>query len=358
MEKSILCSRCLKNTGLRREAAKFGAGTNDACSHCGKRGGTKLDRPEVMVLFRTFYCYGSEAATYLPQVFVEGGAKDEDVQLEESAQTDYNLLKELLGLALRRHTPHLYEMGFTEIRSEIDKVLDQDPSSAPEETAECLRKNLRKLLATGFDYELRDNETVYRARISPARPLEPIEYDSPPSEKAVPNRIAGAGDRIFCGSLNIETCLIEIRHIDDLIHHKIFVASLKSKGALKLIDFTERTEKPRLPELDITLRAFFQANQSSYHLTQLLSGFARGQGYDGIVYPSAMECIAGNKGAWKNVAIFGAPVSENKLIVESINRVLVRNIVDKFDLGPAWDDGERGNHLAPFMRGWANRAGL
>jgi len=137
-----------------------------------------------------------------------------------------------------------------------------------------------------------------------------------------------------------------------LIHHKIFVASLRSKGTLKLIDFTEQDEKRRSAELKITLQAFFQANQNSYHLTQLLSGFARGQGYDGIVYPSAMECIAGNKGAWKNVAIFGAPVSENKLIVESINRVLVRNIVNNFDLGPAWNDVERGNHLAPFLKGW------
>jgi len=216
MGKSILCSRCFKNMGLRREAAKFGPGTNDACSYCGKPDGTKLDSPAVLALFRTFYCYRSEAATYLPPVFVEGDSIDEDVQFEESAQTDYDPLKKFADLALRRNTPHAYEMGFTEIRSEIDIVLGQDPSLAPEETAERLRTNLRKLLASGFDYELRDDETVYRARISPERPLEPNEYDSPPSEKAIPNRIARSGNRVFCGSLNIETCLMEIRHISTI----------------------------------------------------------------------------------------------------------------------------------------------
>jgi hypothetical protein len=343
--------------GLRREAAKFGLGTNDTCSRCGKQGGTKLDRRAVEELFRNFYCYGSQAAIYLPRVFTEGGNEDDDIQLEQSAQTDYELLKQLSGLTLRRHTPHVYEMGFTEIRSEIDEVLGQDPSSASEETAARLRQNLRRLLEAGFEYEMQDGERIYRARISPAEPTEPTEYDSPPSEKAIPNRIAVAGDRIFCGAFNIETCLIEIKpHIDDLIHHKIFVAALKSNGTLKLIDFTGRTEKPRLPELEFTLQAFFQANQNSYHLTQLLSHFVRRQGYDGIVYPSAMECTARDKGTWKNVALFGAPVTEKKLIIESINRVLIRSVANSFDLGPAWDDNTMGNHLAPYLKGWVKRA--
>jgi len=294
---------------------------------------------------------------YLPRVFTEGGAEDDDIQLEQSAQADYNLLKKLSGVTLRRHTPHIYEMGFTEIRSEIEEVLRQDPSSAPEETAERLRKNLRKLLAGGFDRELQSEETVYRARISPERPSDPREYDSPPSDKSAPNRVAVRGDRIWCGAFNIETCLVEIKpHIDDLIHHKIFVASVKPRGTLRLVDFAARTEKPRSPELDITLQAFFQANQNSYHLTQLLCRFARHQGYDGVIYPSAMECVGGDKGAWKNVAFFGAPILEGKLVIESINRVLIRNVANTFDLGPAWDDEVKGNYLAPYLKGWLKRA--
>jgi hypothetical protein len=357
MEIPALCSHCLKNEGLRREAAKFGPGTADACSRCGTRGGTKLDRPAVEELFRRFYCYGSQAAVYLPRVFTEGGKEDDDIQVEQSAQTDYNLLKEISGLTLRRHTPHLYELGFTEIRSEIEEILAQDPSSAPEEAAKVLKKNLHNLLEAGADYEMQERERLYRARISPACPLDPGDYDSPPSEKAVPNRIAVAGDRVLCGAFDIETCLVEIKpHIDDMIHHRIFVASLKPVGVLRLIDFTRRTQTAKSPALDTTLHAFFEANQSSYHLTQLLSRFARSRGYDGIVYPSAMECISGNKESWRNIAIFGAPIAGNRLVVESINRVLVRNVTHSFDLGPVWDDDTKGNQLAPYLKGWLKRA--
>jgi len=293
---------------------------------------------------------------YLPRVFSEGDG-DDDIQLEKSAQTDYELLKKLSGLSIRRYTPRLYEMGFTEIRSDLDDALRQDPTSASEEAAEKLRKAIRKLLESGFEYEMQDGERIYRARISPAHPLEPTEYDSPPAEKATANRIAVAGDRTFCGAFNIQTCLAEIKpHIDDLIHHKIFVASLKSISKLKLIDFTERPGRSGSPELNLTLRAFFEANQHSYHLTQFLSGFARSQKYDGLIYPSAMECTAVHRGTWKNIALFGAPISENKLSVESVNRLLVRSVAHEFDLGPAWDENTKGNHLAFYLKAWIKRA--
>lgn len=357
MEEPVLCSNCLKNEGLRREAAKFGPSTADSCLRCGTRGGSKLDRPAVEELFRRFYCYGSQAAVYLPRVFTDGGHEDDDIHLEQSAKNDYDGLKEVSGLRLRRHTPHIYEMGFTEIRSDIEEVLAQDPSSASEETAEILRKNLRILLEAGTDYEMQEGERLYRARISPARPLDLSEYDSPPTEKTVPNRIGVKGDRVWCGAFDIGTCLIEIKpHIDDVIHHRVFVASLKAVGILKMIDFTRWREGTKSAALDITLDAFFQANQSSYHFTQLLGSFARSRGYDGVVYPSAMECIAENKKRWRNVALFGGPVAEKRLAIESINRILIRNVNYSFDLGPAWDDDTKGNYLAPYLKGWLRRA--
>lgn len=357
MDELVFCSLCFMNIGLRREAEKYAEGTDDVCANCGKRGGAKLDKAAAEELFRNFYCRASQAARYLPQVFVEGGDKENGIRFEESAQTDLEVLQKISGVTLRRNTPDLPLLGLTEIRLRIDEILAKNPHSAPEADAALLRQCLRRLMEAGSEYELQNNEFIYRARISPAHPLEPCEYDAPPVEKAKPNRIAGIGDRVFCGASSIETCIIEIRpHIDDLIHNRIFVASLKPNGRLKLIDFTHRPENSNSPELDCTLQAFFEANPSSYHLTQLLSSFAKRHGYDGILYPSAMECIAGNKDVWRNVALFDAPISEGKLRLQSINRVLIRNVVNNFDLGPAWEDGSRGNHLAPFLQGWRDRA--
>jgi len=353
---SILCSRCFKNTGLRREAAKVGLATNDPCPHCGSAGGSKLDGRSIVELFRNFYCYGSPAAMYLPDVFIEGGADEDDIQLEQSARADYNLLKEYAHPRLRRSTPHLPDLGLTDIRSDIDQTLARDSTSASDETNERLKNDLRRLLQVASRYEMQEGETLYRARISPARPLATSEFDSPPCENAIPNRIAGAGKRVLCGSFDIETCIFEIRpDIDDVIHHKIFVASLKSVGKLNLIDFSTLMRDQKSGEVNLTIRAFFEANQTSYHLTQLLSSFAKSQGYDGIVYPSAMKCTQADNRAWRNVAVFGAPIAEDKLRVESINRLLIRNVSYSFDLGPAWDDETGGNQRAPYLRGWLKR---
>jgi hypothetical protein len=364
MEKFILCSLCFKNTGLRREAVKFGLDTNDACPNCGKRSGTKLNRVAVTELFSVFYCNGSRAAAYLPPVFIKGFSEYEDIRFEQSAREDYELLKRISGLALRRNSPKTHiHLGFTDTRSQIEMILFEDPATESEEVVERLREKFHKLIEAGSEYELRDSETVYRARISPEHPLEVSEYDSPPIEKVVPNRITYAGHRVFCGAFNIEPCLFEIRpQIDDLIRYKIFVASFKPRIPLRLIDFTMRKDKSKMPavtplsDLDITLQAFFQADDQSYHLTQLLSAFVWKQGYDGIVYPSAMECISGYEEIWKNIALFGSPVSDKKLLIESINRVLLNNVMYNFDLGPAWDDNEGDGVLAPFRKGWINRA--
>jgi hypothetical protein len=145
--------------------------------------------------------FGSQAAMYLPRVFTEGD-DDNDIQLEESARTDYELLKKLTGLSIRRHTPRLYELGFTEIRSDIDDVMRQDPASASEEDAEKLRRAFRKLLDSGFEYEMQKGGQIYRARIAPNNPLDHSEYDSPPSAKIVANRVAAPGERILCGAFH------------------------------------------------------------------------------------------------------------------------------------------------------------
>jgi hypothetical protein len=292
---------------------------------------------------------------YLPRVFTEG-SPDGGIRYEQTAQRDYELLERAIDIGLRRNTPHTYDLGLTEIRSAIEQVLAQDPTSAPDKTAQELRTNLCKLLEIGSDYELQPEETIYRARIAPAKPLDFSEYDSPPPELAKPNRVAAEGDRVLCAAFDVETCLVEIRpDIDDIIHHRICVASLKSRCPLKLIDFATQTDGPRIPEVHNTLHAFFDPNRYSYHLTQLLSRFVKSRGYDGMIYPSAMECTTGSKHTWRNLALYGAPIAEKKFSIQSVNRVLIRTVVNMFDLGPVWDDGTKGNHLAPYLKGWIGR---
>ena len=351
----VLCSQCLSNEGLRRAASKLHSNLEDVCPRCGNRGGAKLDIEAVVDLFRRFYCAGSEAAAYLPPIFRDNGIEDEDIQFDKSAQGDYELLKGASGLSIRRYSPHLRNLGLTDLRHRIDEALRTDPVTATEEIAARLRQDLKALLDAGTELELTPETSLFRARISPERPLDDTQYDSPPIEKSVPNRVAGPGRQVLCGALDIETCLIEIRpSLDDLVHHRVFAATLKPRESLRLLDFTAL--KPGLPETEFTLGAFFEPNRNSYHLTQMLSTLAEQRGYNGLVYRSAFGCISGVLDSWKNVAVFGAPIAEGKLTVKSINRILTRSVVNSFDLGPVWDDERQGNHLAPFLKGWLNRA--
>lgn len=122
------------------------------------------------------------------------------------------------------------------------------------------------------------------------------------------------------------------------------------------MDFTDIGSN-RSAERD-TLWAFFAANKESYIFTQLLSSFVRGQGYDGLIYPSALSCIAhGENRIRKNVALFGTPLADRKLTVKSINRIVISTVAYDLTLGPVWDRAGEGTHPhSPFMKGWVKRA--
>ncbi|MGA8938467.1 MAG: RES family NAD+ phosphorylase [Acidobacteriaceae bacterium] len=357
MDSPVLCSRCFSNTGLSKLAAQMGSTTHDECGQCGLRGGVKINTKEAHFIFEKFYIIGSHASAYLPTVFLEGAQQESDINFENSAQCDYEMLSKLLGFRLRRNMPSTVVLGHTQIRTELEETLRQDPNAAPNPLVQRLQANLQALLETGSVYELEIGTSFYRARVSPTKPLEHREYDSPPIDRVQANRIARNGYQVLCGSFDMQTCLLEVRpDLDSLVHHKVFLASLRLKKALKVVDFTLPTAAMGEPQMDLTLRAFFEANENSYHLTQSLSIFAKSRGYDGIVYPSALQCISGSSESLRNVAIFGTPIAEGKVEVESINRMLVRSVVNEFELGPVWDDDTNGNHLAPFLRGWLNRA--
>lgn len=353
---AVLCSECFLNEGLQRQARKLGQPQSGRCEKCGAEGGALLDLTTLKKLFADFFCGGSVAAAYLPPVFRVGEREDPDINLEQTANTDYELIKSLIGDQLRRHTPPLYQLGYTQIRTMIENALRQNPETASDEIKGGFDDSFRLLLKAANISELTASQQIYRARIAPENSLNTEEYDSPPVSRITPNRVASPGAQLLCGAFDVETCVAELKpHIDDIVHHKIFVATLGPLVTLKLVDFTA-IDRDRTAEQD-TLFAFFAANTSSYIFTQLLSSFVRGQGYDGVIYPSALSCIApAQSKICKNVALFGAPLAERKLKVKSINRIVISTIAYDLDLGPAWDRVGEANHpYSPFMKGWINR---
>ncbi len=351
-----LCSECFKNEGLRVEAYKLGILSDESCTNCGASSGRKLDRDGVHKLFDEFYVYGSRPAVYLPRVFTWGKNEGDDIQFEATAEEDRQTFRSILGLEVSRHAPRLFEMGYTEIRSDIEEVVRTSPQEAPESAVAKLRSALERLIAAGAGTHIETDQKLFRARISPSRPLDPAEYDSPPLDLSRAGRFACPDSQNLSAAFDIETCLIEIKpSIADIIHNRVCVATLVPVRRIRVLDLTQLDVRHDRSAF-ATMHGLFEPNDYSYQLTQLLAAKARAQGYEGVVYPSAMECASGHHGRWKNAVLFGAPVSGQTLKVGSINRVCIQRVNYEFSLGPLWEENVEGNYLSPYLKGWLRRA--
>jgi len=83
---------------------------------------------------------------------------------------------------------------------------------------------------------------------------------------------------------------------------------------------------------NLAIHYLFSADKASYDITRAIALAAAKKGYEGIIYPSYFS-------SWKpekiyNIAIFGRPTADGRLLVRSINRALLREATYEYTLGP------------------------
>lgn len=204
---------------------------------------------------------------------------------------------------------------------------------------------------------LNSSHELYRIRKSPKSPESDAEYDSPPIEFAGSGRLDDKGFPALYTSEDLDVCLHECRVTAE---DDIYLATLKPVAQLKMLDLTILIKEERVTEfesLDIAIHMLFLASSHAYPVTRLISRAAKEKGYDGVVYPSYFSLLRlgimpfqatyglSNRRipqyqdyeqytAVPNAAIFGHPISEGKLKVKCINRLVLTQVAYDVRFGP------------------------
>jgi hypothetical protein len=141
---------------------------------------------------------------------------------------------------------------------------------------------------------------------------------------------------------------------------ELYVATLMPTAPLRLLQLTSLLQEDNVTEfesLDMALHMLFLAGNHSYPISQEISRAARAAGLDGIIYPSyfsllrlgimPFQTVYGishrripqyqeheESKAIPNLAIFGRPIKEGKVLLRGINKLIISRAAYDFHFGP------------------------
>jgi RES domain-containing protein len=204
---------------------------------------------------------------------------------------------------------------------------------------------------------LTKKHVFYRIRKEPAKPTDPVEYDSPPSSQAGNGRLDSPSFPVMYGSQDLQVCIYECRVTaeDDL-----FVATLEPTRNLKLLDLTELLHEEGVSEfdsLDLAIHMLFLAGKHSYKVARDIATAAHAAGYDGLVFPSYFSLLRTGAMPFEttygishrrikqlaaheksktiaNIALFGRPIEQDMVAVRCINRIVLSRVEYDLHFGP------------------------
>ena len=159
-------------------------------------------------------------------------------------------------------------------------------------------------------------------------------------------------------SPDLQVCVHECRVTaeDDL-----YVATLKPKRPLRLLDLSvllkEKQYVTEFESLDIAVHMIFLAGKHSYNISRSIAGAARRAGFDGVCYPSYFSLLRlgimpfqttygishrrvpqlqeyEQNNAIPNLAVFGRPIEQGNVVVQSINKLILSRVAYDFHFGP------------------------
>lgn len=343
---AVACSRCFKNRGLILDAMQVGREEEGACPQCGRTDGIKLGRAPLEFLAHRFFVEGSFHTTDF------GGApviefnthQQTSIQVDEPLTADIAIFEKLLGIGFFHYGPRLWMVGEnTQLRAL------EDPADRARVVERIVAEYPTRILGV--------EETFYRVRSGPARPEDPKEYDTPPDHIPQNGRFDADGLRTFYGSPLVALCIHESRFTAQDV---LFAAALFPTRPLKLLDLTHLLPEQDVTEfesLDIAVNFVFLAGSIAYPITRAIALAAQEAGFDGLIYPSYYSIlmtgtmpfrttygishrrIAGAQESEQsislpNLALFGRPLEEGKVTVDSINRLVIRRVEYEYHFGP------------------------
>ena len=343
----VACSECFNDVGLKLDAQKIGISNEDECLICLKDRGQKLSFVQLEHLAHRFFVWGSLHKYEYGAAPVVQFNKHQNTSINISPwlKDDIKIFERVLGVGFFHYGPRLWMIGEVEplkalqntetMASVVDRIINEYPSRTIDK-----------------------HEIFYRIRKTPNDPDNWAEYDSQPEHVESFGRLNSKGASALYVSSDLDVCVHECRVTaeDDL-----FVATLHPKAQLRLLDLSILLKEENVTEfesLDMAVHMIFLAAKHSYEITRSIASSAKEAGFDGIIYPSYFSLLRSGVMPFQtvygisnrripqyqeieqaiiipNIAVFGRPLREGKVVVKSINRLILSRVEYNYHFGPA-----------------------
>lgn len=321
-----ICSNCFKSEGLILTSIKYGKSSNSICKNCGYKDSYELNKDSLLEIAHEYFVNGSFYNTeYGGSPLIKYNEHNEtDVSFGKYLKDDIKIFEQNLGIGFFHYGPRLFMLGEVEPLellqndNEADTVLNEIVDKFP-------------------TIVLGKKDFFYRLRKNPTSPHIVTEYDSPPIEYQGDGRLDSKDISVLYGSENIEICFHECRVslIDEL-----YLAKMVPLKKLKILNLNAeiRENKTEFESLQLSIHFIFRAESHSYDICRKIAKYVFNLGFDGIIFPSYFSRVKNE--TIPNIALFGKPIKNNAVKVESIDRVIVNKVDYGFTFGPLLDEDD------------------
>ena len=348
----MLCTDCFRNMGLRFEAAQVArptarsdppptitssTGVGTPCPNCGGLGLRLTKIEQVDEVIDRFFVRGSTTPTTRHEPiyrFSPSNLPDRvpGTSFDRTLRGDVELLARHTSGTIFRNAPNTWRMGYTDLEDSLEQAIAASPGGAGSNL-------VYNLLDRVIDHcpiaTISEAAQIYRIRCNVARPFELDQFDAP--QMGGLSRFSDGSVPILYGAFDVETCLHESRIC---VEDEITLATLLPTRCLNVLDLTNVPYDEPDPSVggeggDI----FYLVN------AQLLFGPRSCQGtmlaercrerhLDGIKYPSFLSNVRPRRERFPNVALFGRPIHEGIVQLQSLNNIRLETVRYEFGYGP------------------------
>lgn len=340
----VACHMCFDDPGLRISAASIGTPDKTTCPNCHQSNTNKLSLDNLLALAYIFFVLGStKRFEYGAAPLIQFNQHQKtSIDLSRHIKGDIEIFERILGIGFFDYGPHMWMVGEVE---PLKQLLTEEKQDV-----------FKKILEEYPSKSLKTTDVFYRIRTNPSSPSNPLEYDSPPHEYLGNGRLDSKSTPILYCSPDLELCIHECRASSE---DELYFATLSPTSTLNLLDlsFLLQEEVTEFESLDMAIYMLFLASKHSYTVSRYIAKETKKAGFDGLIYPSYFSMLRhGNipfetvygisqrrisdfqqheqSKSIPNYAFFGRPISESKIKVSGINRLILRKVNYSFHCGP------------------------
>ncbi|WP_282116989.1 RES family NAD+ phosphorylase [Cellulophaga baltica] len=315
-----ICSKCFNSEGLKLMSLNYGKNIKLKCKNCGELEGLLISKTSLEELAHKYFIEGTYYNTeYGGSPLIQYNEYQKtDVDFGKYLNGDIKIFEDSLKIGFFYYAPRLFMLGEIEPLKKLENT---------EESISVLNEIIEKfptVILTTKDY-------FYRLRTNPEFPHLESEYDSPPIQFSGTGRLDNKDFNVFYGSKNIEICFHECRVS---IIDNTYIAKLRPIKNLKLLNLNSiiNETNTEFESLGLSIHFIFRAENHSYEICRRIARFVFDNGFDGIIFPSYFSKVKGE--TIPNIALFGKPITDNKINVESIDRALINTVKYDYSFGP------------------------